>query len=83
MTGTKISVGQELVVSGTGNNLKSDSSKTKSKKSSNSSNVHVVKNGESLWIIAQKYSVTVNELKSANNLRSEKVSVGQKLQIPN
>jgi membrane-bound lytic murein transglycosylase D len=82
LTGTKISVGQELVVSG--NTVKSDSSKSKNKKTTKvTTNTHTVKSGESLWIIAKKYSVSVNDLKSVNNLKSEKVSIGQKIQIPN
>ncbi len=81
LAGTKIAAGQELIVSG--NSIKSDSSKSKTKKNTKLSNVHVVKNGESLWIIAKKYSVSINDLKSVNNLKSEKVSIGQKIQIPN
>nr|HPN39596.1 LysM peptidoglycan-binding domain-containing protein [Melioribacteraceae bacterium] len=81
LTGSKISVGQEIVVSG--GTVKSDSSKSKTKKNTKNSSIHVVKNGESLWKIAEKYSVSVNQLKSANNLKNEKVSIGQKLQIPN
>ncbi len=45
--------------------------------------VHVVRNGEALGIIAQRYGVTVNELKEWNNLRSHNIRVGQKLEIHN
>jgi len=43
--------------------------------------VHVVKSGESLGLIAGKYSVTVNDIIGWNNLSSSKVVVGQKLKI--
>ncbi len=47
-----------------------------------SDNIYVVKSGDSLWSIAQKYGITVNELKSANNLVNNNLSIGQKLKIP-
>lgn len=43
---------------------------------------YVVKSGDSLWSIAAKYSTTVNELKSLNNLTSNNLSIGQVLKIP-
>ncbi|MBB1387890.1 N-acetylmuramoyl-L-alanine amidase [Shewanella sp. SG44-6] len=43
---------------------------------------HSVKRGESLSIIAQRYSVSVNSIKQANNLKSDVVRIGQKLVIP-
>lgn len=43
---------------------------------------HVVKAGESLYSIAQKYNTTVEELKRLNNLTSNNLSVGQRLKIP-
>lgn len=43
---------------------------------------YTVKSGDSLWSIAKKYGVTVNELKAANNLTSNTLSIGQKLRIP-
>ena len=43
--------------------------------------IHVVKSGESLGLIAGKYTVTVNELISWNNLSSSKVVAGQKIKI--
>lgn len=43
---------------------------------------YTVKSGDSLWSIAKKYGVTVNDLKSINNLTSNTLSVGQILRIP-
>ncbi|MCF7801941.1 MAG: LysM peptidoglycan-binding domain-containing protein [Candidatus Marinimicrobia bacterium] len=45
--------------------------------------IHYVRRGESLWLIARKYGVSVTSLTRANNLRnSNRLSVGQKLTIP-
>jgi N-acetylmuramoyl-L-alanine amidase len=43
---------------------------------------HSVKRGESLSIIAQRYSVSISSLKSVNNLKSDVVRIGQTLVIP-
>lgn len=43
------------------------------------SNYYVVKKGDSLWSIARKYNLSVNELKALNNLSSNGLSVGQRL----
>lgn len=42
-------------------------------------NYYVVKNGDTLWSIARKYNLSVNELKALNNLSSNVLSVGQRL----
>lgn len=46
------------------------------------SNYYIVKKGDSLYSIARNYGVTVNELKSANNLTSNNLSIGMSLIIP-
>ena len=46
------------------------------------SNIYTVKRGDSLWLIANKYGTTVDELKNANNLKSNTLSIGQTLIIP-
>ena len=43
---------------------------------------YVVKKGDSLWLIANKYDTTVDKIKSANNLSSNNLSIGQILIIP-
>lgn len=43
---------------------------------------HTVRSGESLSLIASRYGISVNGLKKANNLKSNTVFIGQKLDIP-
>jgi len=44
---------------------------------------HVVKSGESLYSIGKKYGYTASELMQYNNLKSNLLSIGQILRIPN
>ncbi|MEX0964588.1 MAG: N-acetylmuramoyl-L-alanine amidase [Pseudohongiellaceae bacterium] len=43
---------------------------------------YIVKRGDSLSVIAQRYSVTLADLKSANSISSNTIHVGQELAIP-
>ena len=47
-----------------------------------SSNTYIVKKGDSLYSISKKYGITVDNLKTTNNLTSNTLSVGQILKIP-
>lgn len=51
-------------------------------KGSESQTIYTVQKGDSLYKIATKYNITVDKLKSENNLSSNLLSVGQKLVIP-
>ena len=51
-------------------------------KEGESQEIYTVKKGDSLWKIANKYNTAVEKLKSANNLKTNTLSVGQKLVIP-
>ena len=51
-------------------------------KEGESQEMYTVKKGDSLWKIANKYNTTVEKLKSANNLKTNTLSIGQKLVIP-
>lgn len=44
--------------------------------------LHLVQEGESLWKIARRYHVTVEELMKFNNLDSDKLRPGRTLEIP-
>ncbi|MBE6138785.1 MAG: LysM peptidoglycan-binding domain-containing protein [Firmicutes bacterium] len=44
---------------------------------------YVVKSGDSLYVIAQKFNTSADEIKRLNNLSTNLLSIGQVLQIPN
>ena len=72
LTSNNLSIGQvlKLPVSSTGtDNLPME-------------NTYVVKSGDSLWNIANRFGTTVNEIKSLNNLTSNNLSIGQVLKLP-
>jgi LysM repeat protein len=47
----------------------------------NNSNFHTVENGQTLYSLAKRYNLTLNELKTLNNLKSNLIKVGQKLRV--
>lgn len=47
-----------------------------------SNNTYKVLNGDTLYSIARKYNISVDELKSLNNLSSNNLSIGQILKVP-
>ena len=48
----------------------------------NSENYYRVKSGDTLWSIARKFGVTVNQIKEVNNLSDNSLSIGKLLYIP-
>jgi N-acetylmuramoyl-L-alanine amidase len=44
---------------------------------------HIVNRGDTLSTIAQRYQVSMNDLKSTNALKSNTLRIGDVLQIPN
>jgi membrane-bound lytic murein transglycosylase D len=50
-------------------------------KQARESSIHIVKKGESLGVIARKYHISVNNLKSWNNLKGTSLFPGQKLAV--
>lgn len=45
--------------------------------------IYIVNKGDNLYSIANKYGVSVSDIKNANNLSSDAIKVNQKLIIPN
>jgi LysM repeat protein len=79
--GTKqiLQPGQQLVIPGVPG-PKASSSRSSAARAEQ---VHVVRQGDSLWLIARRYEVTVRALAKANNLRTSAVlRVGSRLKIP-
>jgi len=68
--------GQKLTIPG-----KSSTSKTSRSVSSSGSSIYIVKAGDTLWDLAKKFNMSVDELKRLNNLKSENLSLGQKLTV--
>ncbi len=44
--------------------------------------IHTIEVGDSLWKIARKYHVTIEEIKRLNRMETEKLLPGKKLEIP-
>jgi len=68
------------------NDLRSDvikvGQKLKIPRDATASSIHIVRKGETLGIIARTYGTRVSTIKKANNLRSDLIKVGQKLNVP-
>ena len=78
LTSDTLSVGQSLIIPGisAGDDLEDN------EENDTVPTTYTVASGDSLWSIANRFGVTVNELKSANGLTSNLLSVGQVLIIP-
>lgn len=63
-----LSIGQKLLIS---------------EKAPVNSNYYIVKRGDTLYGIAKKYNISVDELKNNNNLNNDILSIGQQLLITN
>lgn len=78
--------GQKLIVStrpsiSTNTNKSIQTSSNKLSFSESSSKIHIVRSGDTLWSIAQKYGITVNKIMNDNNLKTDKLYIGQQLKI--
>lgn len=88
LTSTNIRVGQRLKIyrgdvlpSSSGSSSSSTSSSSSSTTQSGEKVTYTVKSGDNLGKIAEKYGVTVNDLKRWNGLTGTMIKVGQKLVI--
>lgn len=85
-----IRIGQRLVLPGKVNTTKpkrpTDRKRTSSASSGTkpvaSGGIYIVKPGDCLGVIAQKYGVKVDDIRQANGVKGERIVVGQKLVIP-
>ncbi len=82
LSSNKIYAGQKLYVK---KRLENNTENKYIAKRNDKSNVtiHKVKHGESLWTIARIYRVFVADIINWNNLKTDKIKVGQKLKIIN
>lgn len=71
LTSNNLTINQKLLVGGTSNDLDMNY------------NTYIVKSGDTLWSIASKNNMTVDELKKINNLSNSLLSIGQKLLVEN
>lgn len=82
---TLIYPGDKLKVKGSSSSSpsanNSNASSSSSGSSSTNSTTYTVKSGDTLSHIAKRHSVSVNNIKSWNNLRSDTIYVGQKLKL--
>lgn len=75
-----LSIGQKLIVYSSGAPM-AQAGNAKPVERSTTQKTHVVKSGETLGKIAQKYKCSVTDLKKWNNLKSTTIKVGQKLKV--
>jgi membrane-bound lytic murein transglycosylase D len=84
---TNIVVGQKLKLYGTTAvaSTSQGTSSTTAKTSSSSSKFayYTIKSGDNLWEIAEKFDVTVSQIKKANNIKNvNRLKPGQRIKIP-
>lgn len=94
---TVLTIGQQLIIpiydeSILNNNTNNSDSTNNTNNNNNNDNeinnlnntiTYIVKSGDTLYSIAKRYNINVNELITYNNLDSNMISIGQQLSIPN
>ena len=76
LTSDTLSIGQVLIIPGVSNGNEDNDNIT------GPSTTYTVQRGDSLWSIGNRFGVTVQQLRDANNLTTDVLSVGQVLIIP-
>ena len=79
---TRMKVGQKLVIPAPKEKTPAKAGEPAKAAEADSGNTYTVVAGDNLTVIAKKYKITVAELKKANNMTTDRINVGQKLQIP-
>lgn len=77
LTGNTLTIGQVLVIPSSNNQTPPSEDNNIGYETT-----YIVKRGDSLWSIANNYGVTVNQLKEANGITNNMLTVGQELIIP-
>jgi len=79
---TKLQVGQKLHIPAPTKNVAASPSGTASPDATSNGQPYTVKSGDTLNRIATEHHTSVRAIRAANNLRSDRIMVGQKLRIP-
>ena len=77
-----IYIGQTLKLNSTSTSQPVTTTAVKKTTTSTTAGTYTVKHGDSLYSVAQSKKVTVDALKTANNLKGDMIYVGQLLKIP-
>lgn len=76
LSGTTLSIGQQLIIP------TSSSEPVPPSEEENTTQLYVVKSGDSLYSIARAFGTTVSDLRKINNLTTDILQIGQLLKIP-
>ncbi len=76
LSGTNLSIGQQLIIPST------TTTPPSTPPEEDTTQLYVVKSGDSLWSIARQFNTTVAEIRRENNLTTDVLQVGQLLRIP-
>lgn len=82
LTSDMLRVGQVLKLTKTSSSGSSSSPSTPNQSGdTGKTTTYTVKSGDSLWVIAQKFNVTAQQIREKNNLKTDVLQIGQKLTI--